>query len=137
MRLYVIFEFLLCCVNIPPSGTDSLMYEMSSVHLCIKPRQTCQHLEKPLKAFDVDSMTRTIGLCSLTALFRLFLKHCNLTNKAVGDYMTGLVQTSSEATKPWSLSLWLLVGTPSAIGPELFLMDVVQPTPADVTCYFW
>ena len=43
---------------------------------------------------------RTIGLVlgTSTALYEPFLKHCTLTNKAVGAYMTGLVQTSSEAT---------------------------------------
>ena len=33
--------------------------------------------------------------------------------------MTGLVRTSSDATRSWSSSSYLLVGTPSAIRPEL------------------
>ena len=38
-----------------------------------------------------------------------FLKHCTMTNKAVGTmYMTGLVQTSSEATRFWSSSLLIV-----------------------------
>ena len=45
MRLYVIFELILCSIHILYSGTNTLMYKMSLVHLCIKPRQTCQHLE--------------------------------------------------------------------------------------------
>ena len=49
---------------------------------------------------------RTIGLVlgPCTALYRPFLKYCTLTNKAVGEYITGLVQTSSEATRSWSSS---------------------------------
>ena len=44
LRLYVIFELILCFVQILSSGTVSLMYKMSLVHLRIKPRETCQHL---------------------------------------------------------------------------------------------
>ena len=44
LYLYVIFVLILCCVHILESGTDSLMYNVSLVRLCIKPRQTCQHL---------------------------------------------------------------------------------------------
>ena len=36
-----------------------------------------------------------------TALNIPFQKHCTVTNKAIWDYMTSLVQTSSEATGSW------------------------------------
>ena len=45
------------------------------------------------RQYDPLIIETTIGLVlgPCTALCRLFLKHCTLTNKAVGDYMTGLV----------------------------------------------
>ena len=48
----------------------------------------------------------TIGLVlgPCTALCRLFLKHCTLTNKAVGTIWRALSKTSSEATGCWSSS---------------------------------
>ena len=53
------------------------------------------------RQYDPLIIERTIGLVlgPSTTLYGPFLKHCTLTNKAVGDYMTGLVQTSSEATR--------------------------------------
>ena len=50
------------------------------------------------RKYDLLIIERTIGLVlgHSTALHRSFLKHCTLTNK---DYMTGLVQTSSEVMK--------------------------------------
>ena len=52
--------------------------------------------------------------------------------------MTGLVQTSSEATRSWSSSLWLLVGTPSAIRPELAFSRAEHSLPySDVTIYIF
>ena len=58
------------------------------------------------RQYEPMIIERTIGLVlgPFTALNRLFLKHCTLTNKAVGTIMTGLVQTSSEETGSWSLS---------------------------------
>ena len=41
---------------------------------------------------------KTIGLVPSTTLYRFFIKNCILTNK--GDYVTGLVKTSSEKTRP-------------------------------------
>ena len=53
------------------------------------------------RQYDPVIIERTIGLVlgPSTALYEPFLKHCTLTNKAVG-----IVQTSSEATGSWSLS---------------------------------
>ena len=74
---------------------------------------------KHLRKYDPLIIERMIGLVlgPSTTMYRSFLKHCTLTNKAVGDYMTGLVQTSSEERRPRSSSL--LVGTPLVLGPEL------------------
>ena len=73
MGLYVIFELILCCVQILKSGSVSLMYKMSLVDLRIKPRQTCQHLQignhtKPLIGivawwvFDLNSLNLQVYL---------------------------------------------------------------------------
>ena len=52
--------------------------------------------------------------------------------------MTGLVQTSAEATRPDLRPLWLLVGTPSAIGPELAFSRAEHSLPySDVTIYIF
>ena len=53
-----------------------------------------KHLRR--RQFDLSIIERTIGIVlgPSTALYRSFLNHCTLTNKAVG-----LVQTSSEATR--------------------------------------
>ena len=44
--------------------------------------------------YDLGIINKTICLVLVpsTVMYRLFLKHCTLTNKVVGDYMTGLVQ---------------------------------------------
>ena len=52
--------------------------------------------------------------------------------------MTGLVQTSSEATRSCSSYLWLLVGTPSTIRPGLAFSRVEHSLPySDVTIYIF
>ena len=70
------------------------------------------------RQYDPVIIERTIGLVlgPSTALYEPFLKHCTLTNKAVGDYMTGLVQTSSEATGSWSFSP--LIVSPGLLRPS-------------------
>ena len=83
---------------------------------------------------------RTIGLVlsPFTALYRLFLKRCTLTNKAVGNIWRALSKPPQRRQGPNPRPLWLLVGTPSAFGPELaYRLRVAQPTWIDVTIYFW
>ena len=54
------------------------------------------------------------------------------------DYITGLVQTSWEATRSWSSSLWLLVESPSAIRPELASRRMEHGLPnSDITIYIF
>ena len=51
--------------------------------------------------------------------------------------MTGLVQTSSEATRSWFHPLWLLVGTTSVIRPELASRRAEHSLPySDVTIIY-
>ena len=82
------------------------------------------------------SIGLVLGPC--TALCRLFLKHCTLTNKAVGTIWRALSKPPQRRQGPDLRPLWLLVGTPSAFGPELaYRLRVAQPTLMDVTRYFW
>ena len=64
---------------------------------------------------------RTIGLVlgPSTALYEPFLKHCTLTNKAVGTIWRALSKPPQRRQGPDLCPLWLLVRTPSAIRPEL------------------
>ena len=64
------------------------------------------------------------SLCSLvlgpsTALYRSFLEHCTLTNKAVGTIWRDLFKPPQRRQGPDPRPLWLLVGTPLVLGPEL------------------
>ena len=90
--------------------------------------------------YDPTIIERTIRLVlgSLTALYRSFLKRCTLTNKAIWTIWRALYKPlqTRQGTDP--RPLWLLVGTPSAFGPELaHRVRVVQPSLTDVTRYFW
>ena len=58
-----------------------------------------------------------LGPC--TALYKPFLKHCTLTNKAVGTIWRALSKPPQRRQGPDLRPLWLLVWTPSAIRPEL------------------
>ena len=83
---------------------------------------------------------RTIGLVlgPFTAFYRSFLKRCTLTNKAVGTTCRALSKPHQRRQGHDHRPLWLLVGTPSAFGPELaYGLRVAQPTLMDVTRYFW
>ena len=53
------------------------------------------------------------------SLYEPFLKHCTLTNKAVGTIWRALSKPPQRRQGPDLCPLWLLVGTPSAIRPEL------------------
>ena len=71
--------------------------------------------------YDPVIIERTIGLVlgPSTALYEPFLKHCTLTNKAVGTIWRALSKPPQRRHGPDLCPLWLLVGTPSAIRPEL------------------
>ena len=73
-----------------------------------------------------------------TALYGPFLKHCTLTNKAVGTIWRALSKPSQRREGPDPRPLWLLVGTPSAIGPELAFSRAEHSLPySDVTIYIF
>ena len=82
------------------------------------------------------------GLCLVlgpfTALYRSFLKRCTLTNKAVGTIWRALSKPPQRRQGPDPRPLWLLVGAPSAFGPELaYRLRVVQPTLMDVPIFLY
>ena len=88
---------------------------------------------------DPAIIERTIGLVlgPFTALYRSFLKRCTLTNKAVGTIWRILSKPPRKRQDPDPRPLWLLVGTPSAFGPELaYRLRVAQPTLIYVTRCF-
>ena len=79
---------------------------------------------------------RSCAICPFTALCRSFLKRCTMTNKAVGTIWRALSKPPQRRQGPDPRPLWLLVGTPSAFGPELaYRLRVVQPTLMDVPIF--
>ena len=70
------------------------------------------------RQFDPVITKRTIDpvLGPFTALYRLFLKRG--TNKAVGAISRALFKPPQRRQGPDPRPLWLVVGTPSAFGPE-------------------
>ena len=73
------------------------------------------------RKYDPLIIENTIGLVlgPSTALYRSFLEHCTLTNKAVGTIWRDLSKPPQRRQGPDSRPLWLLVGTPLVLGPEL------------------
>ena len=92
------------------------------------------------RQYDPLIIETTIGLVlgHCTALCRLFLKHCTLTNKAVGTIWRALSKPPQRRQGPDLRPLWLLVGTPSAIRPELAFSRAEHSLPySDVTIYIF
>ena len=90
------------------------------------------------RQYDPEISERTIGLVlgPFTALYRSFLKSCTLTYKAVGTIWRALSKPPQRRQGPDPRPLWLLVGTPSAFGPELvYRLRVAQPTLMDVPIF--
>ena len=92
------------------------------------------------RKYDPLIIETTIGLVlgHCTALCRLFLKHCTLTNKAVETIWRALSKPPQRRQGPDLRPLWLLVGTPSAIRPELaFSRAEHSLSYSDVTIYIF
>ena len=92
------------------------------------------------RQYDPLIIETTIGLVlgPCTALCRLFLKHCTLTNRAVGTIWRALSKPPQRRQGPDLRPLWLLVGTPSAIRPELAFSRAEHSLPySDVTIYIF
>ena len=92
------------------------------------------------RQYDPVIIERTIGLVfgPFTALYEPFLKHCTLTNKAVGTIWRALSKPPQRRQGPDLCPLWLLVGTPSAIIPELAFSRAEYSRPyTDVAKYIF
>ena len=92
------------------------------------------------RQYDPLIIERTISLVlgPSTALYRPFLKHCTLTNKAVGAIWRTLSKPPKRRQSPDLRHLWLLVGTRSAIIPELAFSRAEHSLPySDVTIYIF
>ena len=92
------------------------------------------------RQYDPVIIERTTGLVlgPSTALYKPFLKHCTLTNKAVGTIWRALSKPQQRRQGPDLCPLWLLVGTPSAIIPELAFSRAEHSRPyLDVAKYIF
>ena len=92
------------------------------------------------RQYDPVIIERTIGhvLGPSTALYEPFLKHCTLTYKAVGTIWRALSKPPQRRQGPDLCPLWLLVGTPSAIRPELAFSRAEHSRPyLDVAKYIF
>ena len=92
------------------------------------------------RQYDPVIIERTIGLVlgPSTALYEPFLKHCTLTNKVVGTIWRALSKPPQRRQGPDLCPLWLLVGTPSAIIPELAFSRAEHSRPySDVAKYIF
>ena len=91
------------------------------------------------RQYDPVIIERTIiGLVlgPSTALYEPFLKHCTLTNNAVGTIWRALSKPPQRRQGPDFCPLWLLVGTPAAIRPELAFSRAEHSRPySDVAKY--
>ena len=92
------------------------------------------------RQYDPMIIERTIGLVlgPWSGLYRPFLKHCILTKKAVETIWRALSKPPQRRQGPDLRPLWLLVGTPSAIRPELAFSRAEHSLPySDVTIYIF
>ena len=58
-------------------------------------------------------------ICPSSALYRSFLQHCTLTNKAMGTIWRALCKPPQRRQGPDPYLLWLLIEIPSALRPML------------------
>ena len=92
------------------------------------------------RQYDPLIIERTISLVlgPSAALYGPFLKHCTLTNKAVGTIWRALSKPPQRRQGPHLRPLWLSFGTPSAIRPELAFSPAEHSLPySDVTIYIF
>ena len=92
------------------------------------------------RQYDPLIIESTIGLVlgPCTALYIPFLRHCTLTNNAVWTIWRALSKPPQRRQGPDLRPLWLFVGTPSAIRPELAFSRAEHSLPySDVTIYIY
>ena len=93
------------------------------------------------RQYDPSIIERTIGLVlgPSTALYMYipFLKHCTLTNKAVETIWRALSKPPQRRQGSDLRPLWLLVGTPSAIRPQLASRQAEHSLPIRMPLYIF
>ena len=96
-----------------PAFYDNLVFKLRKVKSAANFRLDGLDNSSTLRRriYDQEITERTIGLVlgPSTFLYRSFLEHWTLTNKGGGDYMKGLVQTSSDETRPRSSSTMIVI----------------------------
>ena len=101
-------------------------------------KNICQKESLTRSSTVIIERTKGLVLGPFTALYRLFLKYCTLTNKAVGTICRALSKPPQRRQGPDLCYLWLLVGTPSAIIPELAFSRAEHSRPySDVAKYIF
>ena len=116
-----------------PVFYDDLVYKLRRVKDTPNFFSSGSKIVKLRRQYDPVIIERTICLVlgSSTALYEPFLKHCTLTNEAVGTIWRALSKPPQRRHGPDLCPLWLLVGTPSTIRPEL----AFTAGPSDVAKY--
>ena len=119
-------------------GGNDLLYICMLQCYC-NTRHNCS-MEMLIQQYDPLIIESTIGIVlgPCTALHIPFLKHCTLTDKAVGTIWRALSKPPQRRQSPDLRPLWLLVGTSSAIRPELAFSRAEHSLPySDVTIYIF
>ena len=106
-----------------PVFYGDLVYKLRRVRCEANFASSCFKIVKGLRRQKYDPLIieRTIGLVlgPSRAFYRYFLKHCTLTNKAVGTIWRDLSKPPQRRQGPDPRPLWLLVRTPLVLGPAL------------------
>ena len=103
-----------------PVFYDDLVYKLRRVRCEANSVSWGSKIVKRLRRWKYDPLI-IIGLVlgPSTALYRSFLKHCTLSNKAVGTIWRDLSKPPQRRQGPDPRPLWLLVGTPLVLWREL------------------
>ena len=102
------------------------------------PTYSVLQLQKQCLRKNVVLLNFCLPIANFTALCRSFLKRCTMANKAIGTKWRDLSNPPQRRQGPDLCPLWLVVGTPSAVGPELaYSLHVAQPTLMDVPIFCW
>ena len=125
-----------------PAFYCDLVYKLRKVKYEANFVSSGSKIAKRLRRRKYDSLIIERTICLVlgpsTALYRSFLKRCTLTNKAVGTIWRASSKHPQRRQGPDPRPIWLLVGTPSVVGPELaYRLHVAQPTLMYVPRYFW
>ena len=125
-----------------PVFYGDLVYKLRSVKNTPNFISSCSKIVKRLRRRQYDALiierTKGFVLGHCITLYRPFLKHWTLTNKAVGTIWRALSKPPQRRQGLDLRPLWLLVGNPSATRPELAFSRTEPSLPfSDVTLYIF